>query len=123
MLKLVLVAVMGGLGSVARYLVSTGADRYGKGFPLGTLIVNAAGCLIAGVFAAVLTTRLGNREEWRVAILVGFLGGFTTFSAFGVETLRLWNAGRASAAALNVLLNVSLGLIAVWLGWRLVYPR
>ena len=88
-------------------------------FPLGTLLVNVAGCLTIGYVGTLLAGPLLVREEYRIAALVGFLGGFTTFSTFGWETLALLDDGEWGAAAINVLASNVLGLVAVWFGHRL----
>ena len=120
MLKILIVAVTGGLGSVARYLLSTGVQsRTWRALPLGTFCVNVVGCFIAGIAVAAFAARSPVREEYRLAVLTGFLGGFTTFSAFGVETFALMRSGRAGAAALNVTASIALGLCGVWLGYKL----
>ncbi|MFQ5430171.1 MAG: fluoride efflux transporter CrcB [Phycisphaerae bacterium] len=119
MTKLLLITAAGGLGSLLRYLIAGWGQRLaGPAFPLGTLIVNALGCLLIGLFAAALSGRILIREEHRIALTVGLLGGFTTFSSFSLETLGLVNDGQVFRAVLNVVLNVGLGLTAVWLGYR-----
>ena len=113
MLNVLLVAAGGALGSAARYGVSLLALRFiGTGFPAGTLAVNVLGCLAAGVAAA----RLDPLSPWRTFLIGGVLGGFTTFSAFGLETRAL---GASTSAALYVGLSLGLGLGAVWLGHAL----
>jgi CrcB protein len=87
--------------------------------PVGTLAVNVLGCFFIGVLANVLTESALVRPEYRMAILVGFLGGFTTFSTYAWETLSVGQGGFIGAALLNILLSNGLGLLAVWLGWRL----
>jgi CrcB protein len=110
------VVVAGGIGSGARYLVGVWAiDRFGAGFPYGTIIINLAGCFALGFVA-----HLGSASAWnpevRVAITVGLLGGFTTYSTFNHETLQLLMSGSAGAALANVALTVVGGLLAGWLG-------
>ena len=121
MTKLVLIALGGAGGTIARYAVSGWAQRLTGGavVPVGTLTVNVAGCLLIGVLGFALSGAVLVREEYRVALLVGVLGGFTTFSSFGYETLSLLNDGQVGRAAANVLLNNGAGLVAVWLGYRL----
>lgn len=91
MVKILVVALGGGIGSVARYLISLwAAERFGSDFPYGTLIVNVVGCFIIGAFLVLVTERTIASPYWRLVIAVGFLGGLTIhFSSFGYETLRL----------------------------------
>lgn len=104
------VALGGAIGASARYLVVTGATRlFGTGFPLGTLAVNVAGSLAMGLLAAVL---LGPKGASPAApfVITGLLGGFTTFSAFSLDALRLLETGRFGTAALYIVLSVVLSL-------------
>jgi len=104
---------------VLRFLVAGWGQRLGDGvFPVGTIVVNVTGCLAIGFFAAVFAGPLLVREEYRLAILVGLLGGFTTFSTFGYETLALAQDREWGAVALNVVLSNGLGLAAVLVGAR-----
>src|SRR5882724_5552378 len=93
--KLLYIAIGGGIGSVLRYLLSSWSQRAsGNGpFPLGTLVVNALGCLAMGVLAAFFTGPHRVREELRLFLLVGMLGGFTTFSSYAWETFALADGG------------------------------
>jgi fluoride exporter len=119
-LKLAFIAVGGAFGSVCRFLLHTAVQRLvGMSFPAGTLAVNVLGCLLVGFLAASLGRHLPLREELRLGILVGILGGFTTFSTFGIETYELAAAAQARLAAANVILSCGLGLAAVWLGVNL----
>jgi len=120
MWKLFLLFFASGAGGLLRYSVSGWTQRLANGaFPIGTLIVNLSGCLLVGFVAAALTGRVLMREEYRVALLIGLLGGYTTFSTFGLETFALLNAGQAWRALLNVAASVVLGLAGVWAGYRL----
>jgi CrcB protein len=120
MTQLLLIAAGGALGAVARFLVAGWGQRLIDGpFPLGTLLVNLVGCVLIGFLATALSGPILLREELRLALLVGLLGGFTTFSSFGYETLALLQDGQVRAAALNVVLNNGLGLLAVWGGVRI----
>ena len=125
MRNLLLVGGGGFLGSIARYLLSSAASASIAGrpvaaFPVGTMVVNVLGCLIIGALAA-FGARWG---EWidsaRLFLFTGVLGGFTTFSAFGYETFLLARDGRWTLAAANVLLQLGCGLLAVFVGYRLV---
>lgn len=118
--KLLWIALGGGLGSVARYLLAGWTQNLTRGtFPVGTLVVNVLGCFVIGLLAVAAADPIRLRPELRVALLVGVLGGFTTFSTFGVETFALANERQYLHAAGNILASVALGLIAVWLGYRL----
>jgi CrcB protein len=119
-LKLALIFLGSGLGGASRYLLSGWVQKLGNGtFPLGTLAVNVAGCLMIGFLSVALSGRLLIREDFRAAMLIGFVGGFTTFSAFGIETFAFLNDGQYLRAGLNVVLSVAAGLAAVWAGYRL----
>ena len=113
------VAVGGALGSVLRYLIFLGLDKVWTAFPWSTLGVNAAGSFTLGLFLSATQTRFPVSAEVRSLISVGVLGGFTTFSTFGQQTMMLWQNGRPWAAGANVVLNILLGLAAAALGWRL----
>lgn len=113
------VAVGGALGSVARYWCSGVVARwFGESFPWGTLIVNVVGSFIIGLFAT-LTAPDGRwfvSSEARVFVMVGICGGYTTFSSFSLQTLALARDGEWLAVGMNILLSVTLCLVAVWAG-------
>ena len=114
---LLLVGVGGFLGSVSRYLVGGWMHRaLGTGFPYGTLTVNVLGCLAIGLLGGLAETRQMITPEARLFLFIGLLGGFTTFSSFGYETLAFARDGEFVIAGLNVILQMGLGLGAVWLG-------
>jgi len=116
--QIIAIALGGACGSVLRFLVSTGIYQWlGKGFPYGTLAVNIIGSFLIGLLAeALILQRITMALEFRAAILVGVLGGFTTFSSFSLETLYLMEQGSFSKAAINVLASVGSCLLAVWIG-------
>ncbi len=117
--KLVFIAIGGSVGAVARYLLAGWGQRLTEtSFPLGTLVVNVVGCLGIGVLAALFAGPAIVREEYRLAILVGFLGGFTTFSTFGYESFALLSEREWWLAGANVVASNLLGLLAVFLGYR-----
>ena len=119
-LILVGVAIGGAIGSVLRYLIQTHSLQwFGTSFPYGTLLVNVAGSLLIGFLSFILLERITVSEEVRFAILVGVLGGFTTFSTFSFETLNLIQQGNFISAMGNVLVSVSLCLFACFLGLSL----
>lgn len=118
-LKWLLIFLGSGVGGLARYTLSGWVQRHGNGtFPLGTLAVNLVGCLLIGFLTAAFAGRWLVREEYRAAMLIGVLGGFTTFSTFGWETFAFFNEGQSGRALLNIGTNVLLGLAAVWAGYR-----
>lgn len=120
-MKLLWIAAAGGVGSVARYLLGGWIQRLtSSGFPIGTIVVNVVGCLLIGFLTGAISTKLlVMREEVRVALTVGFLGGFTTFSAFTMESAALMNNGQFLRAAINIVASLALGLLGVWVGSRL----
>lgn len=114
------IAAGGGLGAALRFFVSGLAQRLTDGaFPIGTLTVNVLGCFALGFLGAIFAGPALVRDEWRFFLAVGLLGGFTTFSTYGFETLALLQSGELARAATNVVLSNGLGLCAVWLGYRL----
>jgi CrcB protein len=113
----VLVALGGAIGAVLRYVIGTAVQAgIGPGFPWGTLAVNVAGCLAVGVVSALADRRGDLTPEARAFLVVGFLGGFTTFSAFANETMYSVRTGATPLALLNVMASVGLCLAAVWGG-------
>lgn len=114
------VAVGGALGAVLRFAVSRGsADAFGTGFPWGTLIVNAVGAFAIGFLAAWFINRLSAGPALRALVLTGLLGGLTTFSTFSFETLELAQTGAFGKTAANVVANLGLSLVLVWIGYGL----
>jgi len=116
-LQLLTIAGGGALGAVLRFGMSSYVYRLlGRDFPYGTLAVNVVGSLFMGILFVLFVERGLVSAEWRSAIIIGFLGAFTTFSTFSIETLMLVESGELSRAALNVVLSVTLCLVATWLG-------
>lgn len=116
-MEFVSVAVGGAIGAVTRYIVSGWAvSRWGGQFPYGTLVVNVVGCFLIGLIMVLLTERVSVGPYWRLILVVGFLGGLTTFSSFGLETVSLLEQARWTAALSNVVLNVVVGCTATFLG-------
>ena len=113
------VALGSALGGAARHLVGlAGADLVGDAFPLATIVINATGSFVIGFFAVVSGTDSPYliRTETRVFVMVGICGGYTTFSAFSLQSFLLIRQGHAVAAAMNVILSMLLCLFSVWLG-------
>jgi fluoride exporter len=120
MYRLTLIAAGSALGGTLRYLAQGWVQRLTEGaFPFGTLLVNVLGCFLIGFLNAAFTGPRLIREEYRIALTVGVLGGFTTFSAFGWETFALANDGQGVRALFNLLLSLTFCLTAVWGGYRL----
>lgn len=116
--SVIFVALGGALGSVLRYLLGTWIQSVSKSidFPYGTLTVNLIGCFVIGILAHLAETRGVFTLESRAFVFVGILGGFTTFSSFGNDTVNLVRDGESWNALANVGANVILGLVLVWLG-------
>ena len=111
------IAAGGALGSVLRYGLSTWVHTLvGRGFPYGTLAVNVLGCLAMGFLFVLLVERMGESAVWRAGLLIGVLGGFTTFSSFSIETFNLIEQGSLVKAAGNMAASLFLCLGATWLG-------
>ena len=119
MLLILLVGIGGFFGAMMRYLVTEWVQDIFRAFslPYGTLTVNITGCLLIGLLAGLSENRNLLSTEARALLLIGVLGGFTTFSAFGYETVELLREGESVAAFSNVALQVCLGLAAVWVGY------
>jgi CrcB protein len=116
-MKYLWVALGGALGSVARFAIGLWIyERMGTRFPYGTFVINISGCFIIGFALTMLDERMGLPPQWRLAIPIGFVGAYTTFSTFEYETLRLAHNGQAAIALLYIVLSVVLGYAAVWLG-------
>jgi len=119
--KLLVIGLGGFLGAVARYGLSTFANRmHGGPFPVGTLLVNVLGCLIIGGFVFLVEERSHFSEHTRHFFLIGVLGSLTTFSTFGNETIGLLRNHSLAHAFGNVLANLALCLAAVLLGRAVV---
>ena len=118
MATILYVALGGALGSVSRYLLGTWAQTISRsiGFPYGTLTVNLIGCFVIGFLSQLVEGRGAFTSETRALVFVGVLGGFTTFSSFGNDTINLLRDGETVNALVNVGANVIVGLFLVWLG-------
>ncbi len=116
------VAGGGALGSMARFWMTGAVTALtGPQFPYGTLLINMLGSLVIGVVAGVTLTpeRMGMHPDLRIFLMVGICGGFTTFSAFSLQTLELLQTGAAAAAMVYIVASVVLCLAFVWFGWWL----
>lgn len=125
-LKIALIGLAGLAGTLGRYGVSVAvARRFGEKFPLDTLFVNVAGCFAVGFLFHVLRGRFDAGETASTVVMVGLLGGFTTFSSYGLQTFLLARSGQLVSAALYVVASNLLGLLTVWVGHasaRLLLP-
>ncbi|KJS16517.1 MAG: camphor resistance protein CrcB [Hoeflea sp. BRH_c9] len=114
---LVLIFLGGGLGAVSRHLTGAAVMRLaGPGFPWGTLLVNIAGSLAMGLLIAWLARRSAGDAELRLLLATGFLGGFTTFSAFSLDAVSLYERGALTAAAAYVIASVTVSILALFGG-------
>ncbi|MCK5633073.1 fluoride efflux transporter CrcB [bacterium] len=113
-----LVLLGSGLGGVTRYWISLASiNIFGKNFPYGTFLVNSFGSFLIGFFASLFFSYFYNTNNiLKYLLLIGFLGGFTTFSSFSLETLQLFQKGFHLYSFLNILLNVGICLLAVFFG-------
>ena len=118
--KLFLIGLAGFIGTLSRYWLSgVVARRYGETFPLGTLVVNLVGCFLVGLLFYLLQDRFLVNQTVRTVILIGFLGGFTTFSSFGLQTFTLLQDGELGLAVLNITASNLIGLLLVSAGYML----
>ncbi|MBM3860903.1 MAG: fluoride efflux transporter CrcB [Verrucomicrobia bacterium] len=127
MLRLLILGIGGAIGTMSRYalngLISGHSGKqyaFAAGFPLGTLVVNVTGCLAIGFLAAVTGPAMGRawlKPEWRDFLMIGFCGGYTTFSSYGIQTLHLARDGEWLFVGMNIIASNVLGLLAVYLGW------
>jgi fluoride exporter len=118
--RLLLIAVGGAIGSVARSVLSTAVLRAsGTLFPAGTFAVNFAGCVLFGAIAGAAEQRVQLAPELRAFLLVGVLGGFTTFSSYAFESFSLLRDGQFAAAAVNIVGQVIAALVGLWAGYVL----
>jgi len=115
--RYLLVATFGALGAVSRYAIDGWVSNAARGqFPWGTLVINVAGSFVLGIVVELTTSRLLPHPNWRVALGIGFLGAFTTFSTFTYETVRLAEDSAYALALLNVAAMTTFGLVAAVAG-------
>ncbi|MFY9727003.1 MAG: fluoride efflux transporter CrcB [Bryobacteraceae bacterium] len=117
MIRYLLVAIGGGTGALARYVAASAImTRFGGRFPLGTLTINVTGSFLIGFLMTTLTERFQLDPQWRLLLVVGFLGGYTTFSSFEWETFAAVRDGALWTGMGNVVSSIVVGYVAVWLG-------
>jgi fluoride exporter len=120
MIRLLLIGFAGFIGTLLRYWLSGEiAKRFGETFPLGTLVVNAIGCFLAGIIFYLAYERFLATPTARAILFFGFLGGFTTFSSYGLQTFTLLRDGEVTLALVNVAVSNVAGILLVWGGYRL----
>lgn len=119
MLQILAIGFGGFLGAICRYLLSGWVNTINDAskLALGTASVNILGCLVIGILGALFEIKGWTNPEIRLFLFVGLLGGFTTFSAFGLETFLLFEKGQVGIAFINIIGQVTLGLAAVWIGY------
>jgi CrcB protein len=121
MVQVLLVALGGAIGSVFRYYVGVWSVRLvGPAFPWGTLTVNVVGSFVIGVFAELIARKFGASTDLRLLLMTGLVGGFTTFSAFSLDTIGLLERGEAMTAIVYVVASVALSLVTVFAGLTVV---
>jgi CrcB protein len=120
MINLLAIALGGSLGALSRYGIDAlVAMLIGRNFPFGTLLINSSGSLFIGMFYVLIIERMDMHAMWRHVLMVGFLGAYTTFSTFSLESVRLLEQGQLVIAGSYVLLSVVLCLLATWVGMLL----
>jgi fluoride exporter len=114
--EILLIGIGGFFGAISRFLVNVLTNNYVNYFPLGTLTVNVLGCFVVGLISFGISCNIGISSEMRSLIIVGFIGAFTTMSAFAFETFELFELSQVFKASLNIFANISLCIFAVYLG-------
>lgn len=116
-MRIFLIALMGAVGTLTRYALQ-GVVQYraGSSFPYGTLVVNLSGCLLLGFLGQLTLNRMVISPEWRIAMTIGFFGGYTTFSSFGWETAKMLQDGEWMHAAVYVSSSIVAGLLLTLAG-------
>lgn len=119
-MKIFLIALFGAIGTLARYGIQlVTLERWGAAFPFGTLFINLAGCFFLGLIGQITLNKMLVSPDLRIAIAIGFFGGFTTFSSFGWETAKLLETGEWLRASTYVAASVFIGLLLSVAGIRL----
>lgn len=117
MKQILFVGVGGAVGSVLRYGVNIlTAKYYAASFPLATFIVNVVGCFLAGLIFGMMSEETSTNQQLKFLLITGFCGGFTTFSAFALENVKLMDSGNFVIPITYTLLSVLTGFVAVWIG-------
>ena len=115
------IALGGALGAVSRYMTVSAAERFlGHGFPYGTLIVNVLGSVLMGIVVEYLHRNNNPNDELRLFLVIGLLGGYTTFSSFSLDSLKIWQDGNITAAVTYIGFSVGLSLVGIWAGSQII---
>jgi len=116
-MNILVIGIGGFVGAVSRYSLALWiSQRWGRSFPLGTFVINVSGSFLIGLLMTLMAERFTENPQWRLLLVVGFLGAYTTFSTFEYETGTLLKDGEVTFAMLNVILSVVVGFIALKLG-------
>lgn len=120
---LLIIGLGGGAGSILRYLMQVAVNKIipALAFPLGTFIVNITGCFLIGLFYGMAARHSWFSDEWRLLLITGLCGGYTTFSSFSYESMSLVSEGHFLYFGLYIALSVLLGLFATWLGYVMMH--
>lgn len=117
MKQILFVGLGGAAGSVLRHLTNVVTIKYyAASFPLATFIVNVVGCFIAGLIFGAISQETTEAQNLKLLLITGFCGGFTTFSAFALENVRLMNSANTTIAVFYTIASIAAGLLAVWIG-------
>lgn len=117
MRNMLIVGVGGCMGAITRYVVALWiGERWGRSFPLGTFVINMSGCFLIGLLMTLFTERYAVNPQWRLLLVSGFLGAYTTFSSFEYETGALMRDGEVFSAGLYIMLSVGAGYLALKVG-------
>ncbi|MDR3250085.1 MAG: fluoride efflux transporter CrcB [Tannerella sp.] len=117
MLKLVFIGIGGGIGSIFRYLASIWTEKFFQSDHYwATFGVNITGCLLIGFLSGLFDRNMNVSPEWKSLFITGFCGGYTTFSTFSAENLRLLQSGHVWTAVIYIAASIIVGLLAVWVG-------
>ena len=119
MIQVLWIALRGAIGAVLRYLMATGINAWiPVNFPIGTLLVNSLGCLIIGIVYSLLSTTPTYQTTLKPFLVIGILGGFTTFSSYAIETFQLAQTQQIMKALLYIALSNFIGLASAWVGYK-----
>lgn len=120
-MDLLIIGLAGSVGAISRYLIYLWEKSLpSHNFPLGTLVINLFGCFLAGIVLGLAENALPSQKHTLTLLSIGFIGSFTTFSTFGMETLYLIQSNLLMQAGLNILLNITLGIGFIWVAKAII---